>query len=194
MRRWRSRIQLSFKLISIILLAVFLSSPTPSLRAEGGRSFDLSEARILQQVLIRVVDSYVDPNRIRPKMMMVKGLDWIQQSVAEVQVRYELPPATWDPPSCQQATDCDEAAWPLSQPGGFECFEGQCLPLPDELTVQVDTESRNFSLGDVRGPQTLEQVGEHFGVTKERIRQIEGRALNKLRRMLSPQAVEEVLS
>ena len=30
-------------------------------------------------------------------------------------------------------------------------------------------------------PQTLEQVGQHFGVTRERIRQIEAKALNKLR-------------
>jgi RNA polymerase primary sigma factor len=42
--------------------------------------------------------------------------------------------------------------------------------------------------------QTLEEVGRHFGVTKERIRQIEGRALNKLRALLSPGALEEVLS
>jgi RNA polymerase sigma factor (sigma-70 family) len=53
---------------------------------------------------------------------------------------------------------------------------------------------RRFGLGDVRSPQTLEEVGAHFGVTKERVRQIEGRALNKLRRLLSPQTVEEVLS
>jgi len=30
-------------------------------------------------------------------------------------------------------------------------------------------------------PRTLEQVGEHFGLTRERIRQIEARALSKLR-------------
>jgi RNA polymerase sigma factor (sigma-70 family) len=52
---------------------------------------------------------------------------------------------------------------------------------------------RRFGLGDVRSPQTLEEVGQHFGVTKERVRQIEGRALNKLRRLLSPETVEEVL-
>ena len=38
-------------------------------------------------------------------------------------------------------------------------------------------------------PQTLEEVGRHFGVTKERIRQIESRALQKLRRI----AVDEKL-
>jgi len=52
---------------------------------------------------------------------------------------------------------------------------------------------RRFGLGDMPGPQTLEEVGRHFGVTKERIRQIETRALNKLRGMLSPQVLEEVL-
>jgi len=53
---------------------------------------------------------------------------------------------------------------------------------------------RRFGLGDMPGPQTLEEVGKHFGVTKERIRQIEGRALKKLRGMLSPQALEEITS
>ena len=51
---------------------------------------------------------------------------------------------------------------------------------------------RRFGLGDMPGPQTLEEVGKHFGVTKERIRQIEGRALKKLRGMLSPEALEEI--
>jgi RNA polymerase primary sigma factor len=53
---------------------------------------------------------------------------------------------------------------------------------------------RRFGLGDQPGPQTLEEVGKHFGVTKERIRQIETRALGKLRGLLSPAALEEVLS
>ena len=53
---------------------------------------------------------------------------------------------------------------------------------------------RRFGLGDQPGPQTLEEVGKHFGVTKERIRQIETRALGKLRGLLSPAALEEVMS
>jgi RNA polymerase primary sigma factor len=52
---------------------------------------------------------------------------------------------------------------------------------------------RRFGLGDMPA-QTLEEVGRHFGVTKERIRQIEMRALNKLRGLLSPEALQEVLS
>ena len=53
---------------------------------------------------------------------------------------------------------------------------------------------RRFGLGEVPGPQTLEEVGKHFGITKERIRQIETRALTKLRGLMSPEALEEVLS
>ena len=39
-------------------------------------------------------------------------------------------------------------------------------------------------------PQTLEQVGQHFGVTKERIRQIEARALKKLRRIAEEERID----
>ena len=41
--------------------------------------------------------------------------------------------------------------------------------------------SRRFGLDHSQEPLTLQQVGEELGVTKERIRQIEARALNKLR-------------
>ena len=54
--------------------------------------------------------------------------------------------------------------------------------------------SRRFGLGDMPQAETLEEVGKHFGVTKERIRQIETRALNKLRGLLNPKTVEEVLN
>ncbi len=40
-----------------------------------------------------------------------------------------------------------------------------------------------YGLNQGTEPQTLEQVGFHFGVTKERIRQLEARALNKLRKI-----------
>lgn len=35
-------------------------------------------------------------------------------------------------------------------------------------------------------PRTLEEVGKHFGVTRERIRQIEGKALKKLKNRPCP--------
>ena len=39
-------------------------------------------------------------------------------------------------------------------------------------------------------PQTLEQVGTHFGVTKERIRQLEARALKKLRKVAQEEKLD----
>ena len=36
--------------------------------------------------------------------------------------------------------------------------------------------------------RTLEEVGKHFGVTRERIRQIEGKALKKLKKLAIPMA------
>lgn len=41
---------------------------------------------------------------------------------------------------------------------------------------------------DAGTPRTLEEVGKHFGVTRERIRQIEGKALKKLKKQAMPMA------
>ena len=40
---------------------------------------------------------------------------------------------------------------------------------------------QRFGLSEYREPQTLEQIGRRFGVSKERIRQLEARALQRLR-------------
>jgi RNA polymerase sigma factor (sigma-70 family) len=40
---------------------------------------------------------------------------------------------------------------------------------------------QRFGLDEHREPQTLEQIGRRFGVSKERVRQLEARAMKKLR-------------
>jgi RNA polymerase primary sigma factor len=51
----------------------------------------------------------------------------------------------------------------------------------------------HFGLNGAGATQTLEQLGKRFGVTKERIRQIERKALNRLREVLGPSLGEAVL-
>lgn len=55
-----------------------------------------------------------------------------------------------------------------------------------ERTVIVS----RFGIGNDDQPKTLEEVGRIFGLTRERIRQIEARALKKLRTMLAGQAAD----
>ena len=44
---------------------------------------------------------------------------------------------------------------------------------------------QRFGIDEHRQPQTLQQVGERFGISKERIRQLEARAMDKLRATFS---------
>jgi RNA polymerase sigma factor (sigma-70 family) len=47
-----------------------------------------------------------------------------------------------------------------------------------------------YGLSEGAGPQTLEQVGVKFGVTKERIRQLEARALRKMRKLAQDESLD----
>ena len=62
------------------------------------------------------------------------------------------------------------------------------LHLDDLLEVLDERESKiidaRFGLNG-RTPMTLEEVGREFGVTRERIRQLQNVALDKMRRALS---------
>ena len=61
--------------------------------------------------------------------------------------------------------------------------------LPDREREVIQ---RRFGVGSSSVAQTLKEVGHDLGITKERVRQIETRALAKLQRLISPEAVEVV--
>ena len=62
----------------------------------------------------------------------------------------------------------------------------------DGWMAELDENERNIILlrfGLEGEPQTLEKVGKKFGVTRERIRQIETRALDKLKKIMAEKAI-----
>ena len=70
-----------------------------------------------------------------------------------------------------------------SQPGSSSCknLHEQLLEVLAELTPREENVLKlRFGLIDGR-PRTLEEVGKVFDITRERIRQIEAKALRKLR-------------
>jgi len=66
----------------------------------------------------------------------------------------------------------------------------------DRLTdKECDVVRLRYGLGDIHEPWTLEAIGSHMGVTRERIRQIQMSSLKKLRKMIDIEDVsfEEIL-
>ena len=64
--------------------------------------------------------------------------------------------------------------------GGRVPFERESPPWEGEPEAQRGEVTGRSGLEDGR-PRTLEEVGKEFNVTRERIRQIEAKALRKLR-------------
>ena len=86
--------------------------------------------------------------------------------------------------SLGQAPQNSNAALAVLQQENFnlkEVIEDMFLVLTDK---EKDVIIKRFSL-DNKPRQTLDKIGKHYSVTRERIRQIENIALNKLRRTVS---------
>ncbi len=81
----------------------------------------------------------------------------------------------------------------------FEMAATALLPIEiNRLLAPLDDREREIlrlRFGLDRGePRTLEEVGEHFNLTRERIRQIEARAMSKLRHPSSDTGARDLLS
>ncbi|CAB1129611.1 RNA polymerase major sigma-43 factor (sigma-A) [Candidatus Hydrogenisulfobacillus filiaventi] len=75
----------------------------------------------------------------------------------------------------------DEDAPAPAEAAGYQLLKEQLEEVLDTLTTREEKVLRlRFGLSDGRA-RTLEEVGQVFGVTRERIRQIEAKALRKLR-------------
>ena len=75
----------------------------------------------------------------------------------------------------------DESATAPSDTVAFNMLKNQLISVLDTLTPREEKVLRlRYGIDDGR-PRTLEEVGKEFNVTRERIRQIEAKALRKLR-------------
>ena len=74
------------------------------------------------------------------------------------------------------------------------CFPTRSAGLLSPLDER-EREILRLRFGLDRGePRTLEEVGEHFNLTRERIRQIEARAMSKLRHPSSDTGARDLLT
>ncbi|MDD3469607.1 MAG: sigma-70 family RNA polymerase sigma factor [Thermoguttaceae bacterium] len=85
--------------------------------------------------------------------------------------------------------------WELVDPSQMDPADGDFGESPygfslDKMLANLDEREQQiirtrFGLGDTESPMTLTQVGQLLGITKERVRQIESRAIGKLRRAIT---------
>src|SRR5580704_7970926 len=106
--------------------------------------------------------------------------------------RVSIRPASLDAPiSDDDSTEFGEIVGDEDAQTPFELFRDKNMrdELSELLAVLDDRERKiifkRFGLDDDGKPQTLEEVGKKFGVTRERIRQLQNIALAKLRRALA---------
>jgi RNA polymerase sigma factor (sigma-70 family) len=113
-------------------------------------------------------------------------LGWKPAQVVEV-VRFSADPTSLNSPVSEESGDeFGDFIADVTAISPFDAVAEGLMPLEIERSLAVldDRERRIISLryGLDRGePRTLEEVGEHFALTRERIRQIENRAMAKLR-------------
>jgi carboxyl-terminal processing protease len=58
--------------------------PAPGAPAVDRKTYDLTKLAVVNNTLVRIRDSYVDPTRIDPKEMLYAAMDGVQRNVAEV--------------------------------------------------------------------------------------------------------------
>ncbi len=102
------------------------------------------------------------------------------QKIAQDPVSLETPIGEEDDSHLGDFIEDDNATAP-SDVAAFTMLKEQLIGVLDSLTPREEKVLRlRYGIDDGR-PRTLEEVGKEFNVTRERIRQIEAKALRKLR-------------
>ncbi|MCI8612149.1 MAG: RNA polymerase sigma factor RpoD [Clostridia bacterium] len=117
---------------------------------------------------------------------IAKEMNITEERVREIQkialdpVSLETPIGEEDDSHLGDFIEDDKAAAPQDM-AAFALLKEQLIEILDTLTPREEMVIRlRYGIDDGH-PRTLEEVGKEFGVTRERIRQIEAKALRKLR-------------
>ncbi|MBT9259225.1 MAG: RNA polymerase sigma factor RpoD [Clostridiales bacterium] len=134
----------------------------------------------IQRQLLQEIGREPTPEEIAAKM----GIDPEKvreiQKIAQEPVSLETPIGEEEDSHLGDFIEDPDALAP-AEAASFSLLRGQLEEVLDTLTERErDVLKLRFGLEDGR-PRTLEEVGKEFGVTRERIRQIEAKALRKLR-------------
>jgi RNA polymerase sigma factor (sigma-70 family) len=143
-----------------------------------------------RDLLVRVtnararLEAQLDRRPTIPELAEDLGLD--ERKVAEI-IRYVVEPMSLSEPlGSESNTELGDVVEDRSAVSPFEAAAASLLSGEiAKLLVVLDDRERvilhlRFGL-DCGEPRTLDEVGAHFNLTRERIRQIEARALSKLR-------------
>ena len=169
--------------------------------ANGGRTIRLpvNASELLSQVTKARARLEAQLGRRPSVTELARDLDVSANRVAEI-LRHVTTPASLSEPLHH---DSDAELGDLVEDRGaispFEAAAASLLPgHMATMLASLDDREREIiwlRFGLDRGdPRTLEDVGTHFDLTRERIRQIEARAMSKLRHPTAGQELRELLS
>ena len=126
---------------------------------------------------------------------LAKALNTTVEQIEELEeVRQQQPLSLETPVGDEQGRLADLVADPSADPNAMltELFQERAdlVTVLDDLAANERTVlRRRFGLEGV-SPETLESIGKSLGLTRERVRQIEGAGLRKLRALLKARGVD----
>ncbi len=134
----------------------------------------------VQRVLLQELGREPSPSEIAEKMGVTEDRVREIQKIAQDPVSLETPIGEEEDSHLGDFIE-DEKTMTPSESVAFTMLKEQLLGVLDTLTPREEKVLRlRYGIDDGK-PRTLEEVGREFNVTRERIRQIEAKALRKLR-------------
>ena len=134
----------------------------------------------IQRLLLQELGREPTPAEIAEKMGVTEERVREIQKIAQDPVSLETPIGEEEDSHLGDFIE-DEKTMTPSESVAFTMLKEQLLGVLDTLTPREEKVLRlRYGLDDGK-PRTLEEVGKEFNVTRERIRQIEAKALRKLR-------------